>query len=345
MAISSITGAIISGITSILPEVIEDNLNLTESLNKEEMARVIASTGISSRRVVLPNQTCLDLAKIAARDLIDQLDWHVSDIGLIIFVTQTPDFPLPGNAVQLQNMLGLNKTTVAFDVNLGCSGFVYGLWQTSQLLLGLEASKALLIVGDTTSTQYSKSNHAVASLFGDAVSTIAIEKSKDSGVMSFSFGSDGSGTPYLIQPNGGAINPNIPSEMFMDGAQVFVFTLREIPKSVLECLKRQGWSVDDLDYVIMHQANKMMLEHLAEKLGVPKKKLVISMAETGNTSSASIPLAMCLNLQNELKRGNKKLLLSGFGVGWSWATVAFELLPVKVCRLIDLSETDDTKGT
>jgi len=336
MTISTIKDIAITGIVSIIPAVEKINLAGLSGVQKQDMERIVASTGIEARRVVEPQQTCLDLAVIASQQLISDMAWQDEDIALVIFVTQTPDFPFPGNAIQLQHKLSLSKGTVAFDVNLGCSGFVYGLWQISQLLSGLDGNKALLIVGDTTSLQLNQQNRAVAPLFGDAVSVVAIEKSNSGNEMVFSLGSDGSGAPYLVQPNGGAREPNEQAELFMDGTQVFVFTLKEVPKSIVACLAEKNWQVQDIDYCVMHQANEMMLKHLGDKLSLSKEQLVISMGKVGNTSSASIPLALCLSLSEQLTSSPCKVIFSGFGVGWSWGSVALNIEPLKTCSLIDL---------
>lgn len=339
MALTSVGGISITGIISVLPPIEEDNRYFLGDFDEEELERLIKSTGIEKRKIVEPGQTCFDLAKIAAKNLLDDLCWRAEDVGIVIFVTQTPDYPLPGNAVLLQNYLGLSKSTIAFDVNLGCSGFVYGMWQISQLLSGISSQKGLLLVGDTTSTQYNKHNRKVAPLFGDAVSAIAFEKDQNTGSMVFDLGSDGAGAPYLMQPNGGARKPGGVSDMQMDGTQVFVFTLREVPKSVVSCLERQSWDLSSVDYVVMHQANKMMLERLRDKIGFSKQQMIISMGDVGNTSSASIPLALSMSLHDELTTGFNKLVFSGFGVGWSWGSVAYEQSPLKVCRLVDLAES------
>ncbi|ABE56397.1 3-oxoacyl-(acyl-carrier protein) synthase [Shewanella denitrificans OS217] len=338
MTTTSVKNISIIGIVSVLPEIELANIDQTCVTDIE---KVIASTGIHSRRVVGPQQTALDLGNFACQQLLAELAWDINDVALIVFVTQTPDYPLPGNAVLLQNKLNLPKTTLAFDVNLGCSGFIYGFWLVSQLLNGLKGSKALLVVGDTTSQQYSDSNRSVSSLFGDAVSAIAIEKTPSTDEITFNFGSDGSGAPYLIQPNNGARNPGISPELFMDGTQVFVFTLREIPKSIMQCVEQKGWRLADIDYCIMHQANEMMLKRLAKKLGLNTDQVIISMKNIGNTSSASIPLALCLSLSEQLTTRSCKLILSGFGVGWSWGSAAMTSSPLRVCQLIDLASDNN----
>ncbi|ABO23203.1 ketoacyl-ACP synthase III [Shewanella loihica] len=337
MTITSVNKVSITGIVSVLPEISCENIDESSSSAREEMARIVASTGIRARRVASADQTALSLGKVACESLIDAMDWKPEEISLVVFVTQTPDYPLPGNAVQLQHQLGLSKDTIAYDVNLGCSGFVYGLWQVAQLVAGLSKGKALLVVGDTTTHQYRQDNRAVSSLFGDAVSAIAIEKCMESDEMVFSLGTDGAGAPYLIQPKGGALCPGESPELFMDGMQVFVFTLREVPSSITACLAAKGWQNADVDYCVMHQANEMMLKRLGDKLGLTHEQLVISMGEVGNTSSASIPLALGLSLSEPLLKGSVNLVLSGFGVGWSWGTVALTLTKLKVCQVIDLS--------
>ncbi|NRA60058.1 MAG: ketoacyl-ACP synthase III [Psychrobium sp.] len=336
MTTTRINNIAITGIVSVIPAVEKVNTAGLSGVELQDMQRIVSATGIQSRRIVAKNQTSLDLSVIAGKQLIEDMDWQEQDIALLIFVTQTPDYPFPGNAIQLQNKLGLSKSTLAFDVNLGCSGFVYGLWQLCQLLKGLDGNKALLVVGDTTSQQCSESSRTVAPLFGDALSIIAVEKSEQAGEMVFSLGSDGSGAPYLIQPNGGSKAPEKQADLFMDGTQVFVFTLREVPKSITACLVAKNWKIEEVDYCVMHQANEMMLKHLGDKLGVSARQLIISMADVGNTSSASIPLALCLSLSKELTTAPQKIIVSGFGVGWSWASAAMTIGPLKTCRLIDL---------
>lgn len=337
MAITDITGVQIRGICSVLPATQLDNHQLDFGCAVAEQEKIIASTGIHRRRVVTGTQTALDLAKIAASELLNDLKWQQELPELLIFVTQTPDYMLPGNAVQLQHHLGLAKTTIAFDVNLGCSGFIYGLWQISQLLNGLACRRALLVVGDTTSTLCAEQNRAVALLFGDAVSVVALEKTDNINRMCFTLGTDGAGAPYLIQPFAAARSPSQSAALSMDGTQVFVFTLREVPKSIQQALHAQGWTVAELDYAVLHQANAMMLKHLGDKLGLNSTQLVMAMGDTGNTSSASIPLAMTIALQQQLTQSELKLLLSGFGVGWSWGSVTLTQAPLQCCRLITLS--------
>lgn len=337
MAVTSVSGIEIKGIVSVLPAVKVDNTSLSEQLGQQQTEKIIQSTGIQTRRVVEAGQTALDLAYTGCSEFLSASDWSPESIGLVLFVTQTPDFQLPGNAVQLQHKLGLSKSSIAFDVNLGCSGFVHGLWQAAQLLSGLSESRALLVVGDTTSNLVSDHCKAVAPLFGDAVSVVGLEKQSDADTMVFSMGSDGAGAPYLIQPGGAARQPEDSTALTMEGMQVFVFTLREVSASVSECLSAKDWEVKDVDFAILHQANEMMLKRLGDKLGLTSQQLVVALSEVGNCSSASIPLALTMALAEQARTNRLKLLMSGFGVGWSWGSLAVTMNPLDVCKVVDLS--------
>ena len=334
MAISTITGIHIAGMCSAVPQRAIDNQSLAPQFAGEELDKIIQSTGIQSRRVFTDEQTPLSEALHICQHLIAKSPVDI-DIGLVIFVTQTPDYPMPGNAVQLQHQLGLDRDCVAFDVNLGCSGYVYGLWQASQLLQGLACQHALLVVGDATSRQFSPDNRAVNTLFGDAVSATLLTKNADAAPMTFDLGSDGAGAPYLIQPHGGLLSPSEAPEMHMDGTQVFAFTLRQVPRSVLACLGAAQQTLDNIDYVVLHQANTMMLRHLADKLGVQDNQLLLALEKYGNTSSASIPLAITSEVSEQLTQSDTTLLLCGFGVGWSWASAVITVPPLFCCELLE----------
>jgi 3-oxoacyl-[acyl-carrier-protein] synthase III len=316
MARSQLHNINIQAMISVLPSVQIDNRDILQGTAGQ---RIMNSTGIFRRRIAAENETALSMSLRASEQLLLDNDISRQQCQLVVVVTQTPDYMLPGNAVQLQHALGLTKETVAFDVNLGCSGFIFGLWQIAQLIQSIDTEHALLVVGDTTSKLIEPNNPTVSCLFGDAVCVTLLTKAHIPSALAFHLGSDGSGAPYLIQPNGGAKLPGIRPNLFMDGTQVFAFTLREVVKSITQCLDTAEVTLDDVDLVVMHQANKMMLEKLASKLGVAKEKVLINMQDVGNVSSASIPLAMCMASERVEKA--KNLLLVGFGVGWSWGSV------------------------
>ena len=337
MTQSRVEGVAIRGIVSALPQGRLDHDTLAVRFGADHMAKVVASTGIGERRAVAGGQTAADLGLFAAARLSERLGWGTADIGLLLAVTQTADFGLPANALVLHRGLKLPKSCAAFDVNLGCSGFVYGLWQASVLMRSLSCRRALLVVGDTTSTLIDPDDQSVVPLFGDAVCALALEADESAG-FAVTLGSDGAGAAYLIQRQGGQRQPGDRRSLFMDGTQVFAFTLREVEKDVRACLALADWSLEDVDHFVLHQANAMMLQHLARKLGVPDERLVIALEAVGNTSSASIPLAMTLGLHHILATEALRLLMSGFGVGWSWGSVAATVGPLTVCETVDVPD-------
>ena len=319
------------GLQSVLPSKVETLDEMISRFGEKEALKISEATGIRNRHILSPGQTILDLSVEAATKTLTALDWSKDSLDAIVVVTQTPDHPLPGNACLLQHRLGLSKSTAALDINLGCSGFVYGLWALGSMIKAGSLRRGLLVVGDASSHFTAPDDRTVRPLFGDAVSVAALELDEVASPMVFDLGTDGAGAPYLMVEDGALKKPSDQPRLFMDGTQVFVFTLREVPASINRTLDAAGWAIEDVDHVVLHQANRMMIEKLGQKLKIPKEKLIISMTDCGNTSSASIPLAMT----NELSLTKPtKLLLSGFGVGWSWASVACEVDQLTVCETI-----------
>ncbi|AUN32050.1 3-oxoacyl-ACP synthase III family protein [Niveispirillum cyanobacteriorum] len=338
MAQARINGIALRGIVSALPVGVEDVTHLAARFGTDQAERIAAATGIHRRHIAAPSQCMSDLALPAARDLLDRLGWGGDSVDLLICVTQTPDHPLPATACLLQHRLGLGKQCAAFDVGLGCSGYVYGLWLTASLLAGMGRGRALLVAGDTTSRTMAPDDRSVAPLFGDAATVTALEWDLDGSCLTVDTGTDGAGAPYLIQPGGGARQPDGPL-LFMDGTQVFAFTLREVPKTIAATLTLAGSDIKSVDHVVLHQANEMMLRRLGAKIGAREDQLVMALADRGNTSSATIPLAMTDALSYPLMSGKRTLLLCGFGVGWSWGTAVWTTGPARVCRTILVDQT------
>lgn len=341
--IARIGGVRVAGIAAVVPQKILDNDRLVQ-FNDEDRAKVIGATGIQRRRVVKGSVCTSDLCLEAARDVLASSGVAPEEVGVLIFVTQTPDYVLPATAILLANKLGLNSACAAFDVNLGCSGYTYGLWQAGALLPTTGARYALLLVGDTISRIVSDEDKSALALFGDAGTATLLEVSESVADTIFDLGSDGSGASKLIVEAGGFRkrtmagdlerqdrpdgNRRAPTELFMDGPQVLNFTLREVPKSVKATVEAAGWAMTDIDAFVFHQANKTMLDYLAKRAGVPREAMAFSLAEYGNTSSATIPLTLAYQLADQLSEGTLQLVLSGFGVGWSWASCAIEIGPI-----------------
>lgn len=335
MVASRIDGVSVRGVVGCVPEGCETVADLVHRFGEDAARKVAAATGIEERRIVAPGQCTSDLAEAAARRLLDGLGWEPGSVDLLVLVTQTHDHTLPGTASLLHRRLGLRKGAAVLDLTHGCSGFVYGLW-TAGGLLKLAGRRALLLVGDTTSRLVDPEDRAVAPLFGDGAAAAGLELEEAAPPMVFDLGSDGAGAPYLAADGGAMRHPERPARLFMDGTQVFAFTLREVPGSVRAALDGAGWTMDMVDHLVLHQANAQMIRHLGQKLGVPMDRTVVALREVGNTSSASIPLALASALGRALAAGPRRLLLSGFGVGWSWGSAALVVGPLAICEMVVL---------
>ena len=321
MANFSVKAPKLCGIVTALPEAVSENADLAASFGAETMAKIIAATGIE-RRPVAGGHTVSQLGIAAAEILLEKLGWDRETVGLLVVVTQTPDYPLPSTACIMQNALGLSKQTAAFDLGLGCSGYVYGLSVVNGLMQSGGIFRALMVSGDMTTHMISDSNRSLAPLFGDAVAVTALELS-EGGSMSFDLGSDGSGAPYLISKTGGLAEPGA-AELFMDGTQVMAFSLKQVAPSIDRALTAANRQINEVDYIILHQANAMMIRTLGHKIKARDDQMVYAVRDFGNTSSASIPLAICDHLTRIKPQSDVCLLLCGFGVGWSWATAVWQ---------------------
>ena len=266
------------GIVTALPQAVSENADLAASFGAETMAKIIAATGIE-RRPVADRHTVSQLGVAAADVLLEKLNWARETIGLLIVVTQTPDYPLPSTACVMQNALGLAKEMAAFDLGLGCSGYVYGLSVANAMMQSGGIFRALLVSGDITTHMISDSNRSLAPLFGDGVAVTAMELS-EGGSIAFDLGSDGSGAPYLISRTGGLAEPGA-AELFMDGTQVMAFSLKQVAPSIERALAAAGRAIGDIDHVILHQANAMMIRTLGHKIKARDDQMVYAVRDFG----------------------------------------------------------------
>ena len=337
----------IVGIACCAPSHELDNA-ATQQFASDEVSKIIDNTGVKKRRVV--ESICAsDLCYRAAVNLLSKLNYPQDSIDIIIFVSQTPDYVLPATACTLQHRLGLSKNVMAFDINLGCSGYAYGLIVAAQLLCTGAFKRALLLTGDTISKLASDQDRTVAFLFGDAGAATLLEFDEQASPIVFDYGTDGGDSDKLMVKAGGfrtrsdnttsqrvcddAGNYRATSELFMSGPDVFSFTIKEVPKTILKVLGEAKWSIDDVAVYFFHQANAFMLKYLVKKLGLNPDKVPIEVGAFGNTSVASIPLTMCLSAEKMLSDLPAKLVLVGFGVGLSWASVACQLTDTKILAL------------
>ena len=321
-----------------LPSRIVGNEELVKEFTDWDAEKIEKKVGVRSRHVAAHNETATDLAYEACKNVLQ--DYDATTIDSLILCTQSPDYSLPASACILQDRLGLNTDIGAFDLNLGCSGFVYGL-AIAKGLLSTGSSQTVLLATAETLTKYihplDKPNRTI---FGDGAAATIIEKSDKNGVFDFVLGTDGSGFENLLVKNSGHRNKYDPSAIettddqgnvrsdnhfFMDGTEVFNFTINSVPKAFDKILKKNNLSLDEIDYVIFHQANKFMLEYLRKIIKVPKDKFYINILDTGNTVSATIPIALKECLDNKTISEGDKVLILGFGVGFSWAGTIIEI--------------------
>jgi 3-oxoacyl-[acyl-carrier-protein] synthase-3 len=341
----------IAGISAAVPQAsfgVADGAAIPAS----DLAKISASTGVMRRHLAAGATCTSDLCHAAASKLLDELNWPKESIEALIFVSQTPDYVMPATACSLHGRLELARSCAAFDVNLGCSGYVYGLWLAGNLLQGGGVRRMLLLAGDTISRIVSPEDRSVAYLFGDAGTATAIEISPGAAPMFFELGTDGSGADHLMVPAGGFRRPRgaatatrsereggnvrADEDLFMNGGEIFAFTMAVVPQVCRDVLNRAAWAAETVDGFVMHQANRFMLQHLGRTMRVPKEKLVLALENYGNTSSASIPLAMAEALRDPLQEHSMRLLLAGFGVGFSWAAAALECGPIAVPPIVTL---------
>jgi 3-oxoacyl-[acyl-carrier-protein] synthase-3 len=352
-----VKGVRIAGMQAAVPVPRHSFVETPEHLTAEEAQKLYASIGVHERRIAPARLLASDLCVAAAEALIDDLGWSRDSIEVLVLVTQGPDYLLPATACLIQKRLGLPTSCAAFDVNLGCSGFVYGTWIASQLLSGSEAKRALLLCGDVSTRLLHPDDRATRPLFGDAGTATALEQVPDAPPMQIVLGTDGGGGKHIAIKAGGLRHNLVealrrpPEEneslyqdahLHLNGPEVFSFTLRAVPGLIREVLDYAGLAIADIDTFVMHQANRFILEHLRKKAGIPPEKFIIDMHDFGNTSSASIPLAICHKLASSVAETRQRAVLVGFGVGWSWGAVVAELGPMRRPRVIDVPDTVET---
>ena len=275
--------------------------------------KIAAKTGIVSRHIAGEGESAIDLAERASKKLFSSGAVAVDEIDYLLLCTQSPECKLPSSACLLQKRLGISKSAGALAFDHGCSGFVYGLSLAKGLIVGGMAKKVLLVTAETYTKYIAPEDKSTRSIFGDGAAATLIDEEMASKIGAFSFGTDGSGAEKLIVRDG---------KLFMDGPDIFNFTLDVVPKTMDDVLVKNNLTKDDIDLYVFHQANKFMLDTIRKVNGLPRDKFYVNLEETGNTVSSTIPIALKqLDEAGELHPG-MKVMLMGFGVGLSWgATV------------------------
>ncbi|MDE5883065.1 MAG: ketoacyl-ACP synthase III [Muribaculaceae bacterium] len=352
MAFMNFNGVGVTALAAAVPHTIIDNYKYTEYFPEDQVKEVVDKVGIYQRRFADEKTCSSDLCFAAAEKLIADNDINREEIDLLVFISQTPDYRMPATSVLLQHRLGLPNSTIAFDVNLGCSAFIYGLSIVFSMMQNKGLRKALLLDGETRSKVYSPKDRRSAFLFGDGGVAALIERDDKFGESFFSLNSDGSRGDLIKINGGGYRNPssietlkekvvdefgNIRSDEqgYMNGGDVFNFVIREIPKDIKKMLAYSGKDLQDFDFYVLHQANNFINSYLAKKLKLDLSKIPTTIAKYGNTSSVSVPLTIVDQLQGKMD-GERLLLLSAFGVGMTWATAVVPFVDCKISNIVEV---------
>lgn len=305
----------ICGIAAAAPSNVIDNIEYTEQIGNRRAKKQVMLTGIRHRHSMGKGQSAADLSCVCAEKILKKLNWDRKDIRVIVNVTQSPDLHTPSTAMIIQKRLGIGLDCIAFDVNLGCTGYVSGL-QIVAALLQNTGGKGLLLAGDGRYLETTGENTTDSLLFGDGASATAIEL-EDNYPMLYAQKTDGARHEL--------ISVDLNGKLTMDGNAVLLFSLNEVAQSIRECMKYYELSDGDIDYYIFHQAQKLILDGLARECGISGDKVLTSYEEYGNTSTATLPFTICNNYEMIQKKDKVKLYLCGYGVGLAWSSVIIDL--------------------
>ena len=354
MAIIQYEGVGIAAMSAAVPRQVIINREYTDVFSQEEANAIVDKTGIEQRRFADANTCSSDLCFAAAEKLFEDNHINREEVDILVFISQTPDYRMPATSVTLQHRLGLPKSTIAFDINLGCSAFLYGLSVVYGMMERSNLKKALLLDGETRSKVYSPRDRRSAFLFGDGGIAALIERDAKYGRSTFSLNSDGSRADLIMIPAGGYRkmssmetvvervvdeygNMRSEEQGYMRGGDVFNFVIREIPRDIKNTLAFAGKQIEGFDYVVFHQANNFINSYIAKKMKLDAEKVPSTISKFGNTSSVSVPLTIVSELKGKLS-GHKEILLSAFGVGMTWAT---GIVPFVDCRISDIVEVEN----
>jgi 3-oxoacyl-[acyl-carrier-protein] synthase-3 len=348
----------LAGISACVPKNKVHNAVAHARFKPFDVDRIIGNTGVVEKREAEPGVTATDMCIAAARPLVERLDWAPETIDAVILVTSSPDYIMPASAHCVHQALGLDQRCLAFDINLGCSGFTHGMIVVDSFIASGLVKRALLLCGDMTSNTFrpriAECDHrpdlANAILFGDAGTATALTAGGDQ-IRSRCFGAEGSGLRQIIVPGGGTRefwSPALferrmdehgeerrPLDLVLRGPEILAFTMKRVPPLLQELLGGAGWSVDEVDSFVLHQANKFMLDFLVRRMKLPPEKVPFSIGEFGNTSAASIPLTMVVRCE-QLMKPRTKWLMMGFGVGLSWSGFTLETEGVVSLPLVEV---------
>ena len=324
--------ASIPAIEYYLPDMSITTAQLSAIFPEWGVEKIEAKTGIRCRHISADSECASDLAYKAAEKLFASGACDRKAVDFVITCTQSPDYVLPATACLLQDRLGIPTSVGALDVNLGCSGFLYGLGLAEGLISSGQASHVLLITADTITKYIDESDKTTRTIFGDGAAATLLVRDVNASLGPFIYGTDGRGGPYIICPNSGARrsdgkkelsgtpldSPAKRDRLFMDGPRVFDFVLSEVPKCVQELLSKSRVELDAIDLFVFHQANQYMLDELRRIIGVPREKFQLTLSHCGNTVSSAIPIALKHAEMEGRLTSDSLTMIVAFGVGYSW---------------------------
>lgn len=348
MAKITFHGVGIKALSACVPADVVYNKDLGYLIPDEEIEKTINNIGIVERRIAAPDVMASDLCFKAAQQLMADNDIDPGSIDVLLFMSQTPDYRIPATSCLLQHRLGLPRETMCFDISLGCSGYLFAL-STAFAYASMEGvNRVLLLDGETFSKIVNRRDKVDWPLYGDAGTATLIEKG-DYGESTFMLFTDGSGEDVL-KIHAGMRNPIVPEscvereredgnirtdlEVFMDGMDVFNFAISKVPKSIKQLLKETDKTVNDIDYMVFHQANRFMMDFLVKKLKMNPDRVPYCIHKYGNTSSASVPLTIASELCGRLN-GDHTVMMSGFGAGLSWGSALVSMRDCNVTPVIE----------
>lgn len=322
----------IAGIASCVPEHSEDNMDYSHVLGEKRIKRQVRLTGIRKRHTSRSQQRSSDLVMCAVEDLLNELKWNKEEIGVLVYLTQSPDYLIPSTAIAMQARLGLSNEVIAFDINLGCSAFGYGIHVVSSLMNTVpDCKKALCLIGESVPDMDSKrlldANTISFSLLpGAAASAVAIEKQQGEKII-FSESCDGTNYDAIISRGCKGIR--------MRGDVVFEYAINDVSNRVIQFMKKYQLKMEEVDFFVFHQAQKLILDNIADACGIPDEKMLVSLEEYGNTSGASVPLTLNANSEKIAKKDRVKIIACGFGVGLSCSIDYMELTTDTILPVIE----------
>lgn len=342
----------IAGIASSVPSHIDQIIQYKDHFGEDQVRQFIKMMGVKERRVAHEKQTASDLAYDAAKRLLAEKHLEPDEIGALIFVSQTPDYMMPSTACILSMRLGLSQDCIAFDVNLGCSGYVYGLNMLAALMQSSNIMKGLLLVGDSVTKKISPEDKSIYMLFGEAgAATLLTKEESKINLMTGAFRTDGNRFKAIIIPAGMMRNAAMPQErvtwgdgnirsdydLYMNGVDVFQFGISDVPEMMNEFMQASKTKAEDYDAFVFHQASMMILKQIAKKIKISMEKIPVSIDRYGNTSVATIPITLCHAFAGTAKK-EMNMLLCGFGIGLSWGVAAAR---IQTSDIMPVAETDD----